>query len=186
MVAKKTKQGRFLEVMQGNERREQLLKLLENANGPLSAAKLAATFGITRQVVVADIALLRASGCSIRAEHLGYVLEKETNSRFKRITCSHAKDDIIKEYYAIVDNGGKVLKVIIAHDIYGELSADVSIESRYDAQVAVEKINASKSEPLSNLTGGVHSHLICVRDDDCYRRILDSLRELNMLIEAED
>ena len=171
--------------MQGKERREAVLRLLTDSHTPISAAKLAEKFGVTRQVIVADIALIRASGEPIRAEHTGYVLEKRSTSRFKRITCAHSKEDIIKEYYAIVDNGGKVLKVIIAHDIYGEISADVSIESRYDADESVRKINASKAEPLSNLTGGVHSHLISVRDEECYQRILNDLKKLGILVDSE-
>ena len=105
--------------MQGKERREALLRLLGESSTPISAARLAEMFGVTRQVIVADIALIRASGELIRAEHTGYVLEKKTTSRFKRITTKHTKDEIINEYYAIVDNGGRVLKVMVAHDIYG-------------------------------------------------------------------
>ena len=171
--------------MQGKERREALLRLLGESSTPISAARLAEMFGVTRQVIVADIALIRASGELIRAEHTGYVLEKKTTSRFKRITTKHTKDEIINEYYAIVDNGGRVLKVMVAHDIYGEISAELLIESRYDADEWMKKINVSKSAPLSNLTGGVHSHLISVKDEECYRRILDSLKSLGILVSAE-
>ena len=169
----------------GNERRVRILELLEKSNAPLSASKIASEFGITRQVVVADVALLRAQGYAIRAEHLGYVLLKETEDTFRRISCKHSKEDIITEYYAIVDNGGRVLKIMIDHDIYGTLSADVDISSRYDADVHYKKIMESKSEPLSNVTGGVHSHLIAVRNSDCYKRIVQILKEKEILVDAD-
>ena len=68
--------------------------------------------------IVADIALLRASGYPIRAEHKGYVLDKANiNGKVKRIVVQHTKDEVKEELYAIVDNGGKVLDVIVEHSV---------------------------------------------------------------------
>ena len=48
--------------MTAEKRREEIRALLANAGGPISASTLAARFSVSRQVVVGDIALLRAAG----------------------------------------------------------------------------------------------------------------------------
>ena len=48
--------------MNAGTRRERLMELLEGAEGPVSAAALARTLSVSRQIIVGDIALLRAAG----------------------------------------------------------------------------------------------------------------------------
>lgn len=46
--------------MEGEKRREQLIALLKQADIPVSGTDLAKRLGVSRQVIVQDIALLRA------------------------------------------------------------------------------------------------------------------------------
>ena len=48
-----------------NDRRQDVFELLKSSERPVSAADMAQKFGVTRQVIVADIALLRASDIDI-------------------------------------------------------------------------------------------------------------------------
>ena len=169
--------------MTGKVRRENILEELKQATGPINATKLAEMNGVTRQIIVADIALLRAAGNSIRAEHKGYVLDKNTDEIKKQIVCRHSKDGVTDEFYAIVDNGAKVLDVQVEHSIYGIISADMSISSRYEADQFVAEASASGATQLSDLTGGIHIHTITVKDEETFERIRRKLTDLNILIE---
>ncbi len=172
--------------MNGKERREKILETLKNSKSAVSATVLADKFGVTRQIVVADIALLRATGLAIKAEHRGYVLEKKQSSGIEhKIVCKHDKDGIAPEFYAVVDNGGVVLDIVVEHSIYGQISANLNIASRYDADEFVRKISDSEASQLSDLTGGVHIHTILVKDSAAYERIVTQLSKLGILIEEE-
>ena len=168
--------------MTGTTRRQNILNELNEATAPLNATKLAEMNGVTRQIIVADIALLRAAGNNIRAEHKGYVLDKDNGYLKKKIVCRHTKDNVSDEFYAVVDNGGKVLDVQVEHSLYGIISADLSITSRYDADEFVRKSTEQGAAQLADLTGGVHIHTISVKDEQTFDRICKKLKDLDILI----
>ena len=168
--------------MNGEKRRQEILKELAKAKSALNATKIAEKFGVTRQIIVADIALLRAAGNSIRAEHRGYVLDKPENEIRKPIVCRHSKEGVADEFYAIVDNGGKILDVQVEHSLYGIISANLSICSRYDADEFVREATQKDATQLSDLTGGIHVHTICVKDEETFERICEKLTALGILV----
>jgi transcriptional regulator of NAD metabolism len=112
--------------MNGEERRISILNKLKGASAPISASSLASEYYVTRQIIVADIALLRAAGHSISAKNRGYILDTNTNGLIKRIAVNHGKDEVTEELYAVVDNGGKVLDVIVEHLVYGKISVELN------------------------------------------------------------
>ena len=172
--------------MNNEQRRIEILNTLKESTLPISANAFAKDFSVTRQIIVADIALLRASGYPIRAEHKGYVLEKvESNEIRKRIVVKHGAKELTEELYAVVDNGGKVLDVIIDHSIYGKISAELNLSSRYEVDSFVKKVAEENITPLSLLTDGLHIHTIAVKDLDSYERIIDGLKSLKVLVENE-
>ena len=61
--------------MHAEERRETILKLLRQSAQPVSASTLAAQLSVSRQIIVGDIALLRAGGADILATPRGYCLQ---------------------------------------------------------------------------------------------------------------
>ncbi|MBQ8320103.1 MAG: transcription repressor NadR [Clostridia bacterium] len=172
--------------MSGEERRNLIVTRLQECGGPISANKFAEEFSVTRQIVVADVALLRAAGVPIVADNRGYTLRAVDETRVKRLVVKHGKSEVSDEFYAIVDNGGKVLDVIVEHSVYGRLSAELNISSRYDADEFVRKINETKANPLSLLTEGVHIHTIVVESEDAFSRIKQQLWGLGILIEATE
>lgn len=170
--------------MNGQERREDIIKRLQGATAPVSAKVLADEHAVTRQIIVADIALLRAAGHRITAVNRGYLLGPAEEGLCKRIVVKHGKDAVTEEFYAVVDNGGKVLDIIIEHSVYGQISAELNIASRYDADLFVSRIQETGANPLSLLTEGIHIHTISVRDEAAFARITERLTAQEILIEA--
>ena len=153
---------------------------------PISASGFASEFSVTRQIIVADIALLRASGYPIRAEHKGYVLEKNDNlAILKRAVVKHGKNEVQDELYTIVDNGGKVINVIVQHSVYGKIVADLNLASRYDVDRFLKHIQETDAKPLLLLTEGLHIHTISVKDEESFQRILKQLDDLHILVEHD-
>ena len=46
------------------DRREKIIEEIKKSNKPISASKLATMLGVSRQIIVGDVALLRASAVS--------------------------------------------------------------------------------------------------------------------------
>jgi transcriptional regulator of NAD metabolism len=172
--------------MNSEQRREKIISLLQMSDKPISASGFAAEFSVTRQIIVADIALLRASGYPIRAEHKGYILEKtDSNAMLKRVVVKHGKNEVQGELYAIVDNGGKILNVIVQHSVYGKIVAELNLSSRYDVDRFTKHIKETDAKPLLLLTEGLHIHTIAVTDEDSFQRILEQLEALRILVEHD-
>lgn len=88
---------------------------------------------------------------------------------------------LAEELYAIVDNGCGLIDVIVEHPVYGQLSGQLRIFSRYDADNFLEKLSKDHASPLCDLTGGVHLHTITCRSEEDYRRVLKELEEKGIL-----
>ena len=170
--------------MNGEQRRKEIIKRLQESALPISASFFSKEFSVTRQIIVADIALLRAAGYTILANNAGYSLDEKPRGLIKRVVVKHNKKDVREEFYAIVDNGGKVLDVIVEHSVYGKISVELHIRSRYDADEFVRKIDETGANPLSLLTEGLHIHTIEVQEEKSFARIIEGLAKLNILIEA--
>ena len=59
--------------MDSAERRKAILKLLEESEEPVSAGSMAKRFSVSRQIIVGDVALLRASSHAISATPRGFI-----------------------------------------------------------------------------------------------------------------
>lgn len=168
-------------------RREKIAEILDTSTEYVSASKLTEVFGVSRQIIVSDIALLRANGKNIIATQRGYIIEKGTDlGKATAIICRHTKEQIREELYAIVDGGGIVSNVIVEHPLYGQISADLKISSRFDADEFVEKAQAFNASQLSDLTDGVHIHTIRVPSQKALDKILLDLNQKGILIEQRE
>jgi transcriptional regulator of NAD metabolism len=161
------------------ERRNQIIEIMKNLDSPVSASALAKQFNVSRQVIVGDIALLRASGINILATPTGYAFENEKEiyayGYIGTIACRHDDERLIEELYAIVDFGGTIIDVTIEHTAYGQISGQLDISSRLDADLFINKIKISNVKPLSDLTDGIHLHRIGCRDKSVFDLILSNL-----------
>ena len=172
--------------MNSEQRREKIISVLQMSDKPISANSFANEFSVTRQIIVADIALLRASGHPIRAEHKGYVLEKsDSRMMTKRIVVKHGNNEVQDELYAVVDHGGKVIDVIVQHSVYGKIVAELNLSSRYDVDRFIKHINETDAKPLLLLTEGLHIHTIEIKDEITFGSIIERLNELHILVEHD-
>ncbi|MBE6023044.1 MAG: transcription repressor NadR [Cellulosilyticum sp.] len=147
--------------MDGEQRRVAILEILSGEDKPISGTYLAKKFKVSRQVIVQDIALLRAKGYDLLATARGYILNKETNTMYQRvILVKHTELETEDELNIIVDNGGRIRNVIILHSIYGELIGDLMLRNRRDVKEFVQKLKETKSNQLLKLTDGTHMHTI--------------------------
>lgn len=170
--------------MRAEQRRQAILEHLRSSGQPISASTLAARFSVSRQIIVGDIALLRASGADISATPRGYmVLPETTGGLLYKIAVQHSFDQIGAELNAIVDQGCTVIDVIVEHPIYGQLTGPLQISSRYDATQFLQRCSASDAQPLSTLTEGIHLHTLSCPDEDAYQRVCTQLRQLGILLE---
>lgn len=170
------------------ERREKILDTLEKNERPIKGTDLSKTFKVSRQVIVQDVALLRARGENILATPQGYIIPNinKGNKLIKKIVCRHnSNDEIEEELKTIVDLGGKIIDVIVEHPLYGEIKSSLEISSRLDVQEFVNNLEKTKAEPLSKLTEGIHIHTIEIDDMEDFTRIKKALEKKKYLI-SED
>jgi hypothetical protein len=149
--------------VESKERRELLMEKLKANAAPVTGAALAQAFGVSRQVVVGDIAILRAAGVDILATPQGYLIPSQllkTQTQTATVACQHGWDKLAEELYVIVDNGGKIRDVIVEHPVYGELRGTLMLCSRREIEEFMDKLQNSGAAPLSAVTGGVHLHTI--------------------------
>ena len=163
--------------MKAEERRRAIAQTL-TAEKPISATTLAGEFSVSRQIIVGDIALLRAGGMNIVATPRGYKLGG-TNGLIRTVACIHTAEGMEQELFAIVDEGCTVIDVVVEHPLYGQITGQLSLSSRYDVRQFVEK--SWNAAPLSSLTDGVHIHNLQCPDEESFRRVYRRLEELGMV-----
>ena len=173
--------------MNSQQRREKIGKILQAVKEPITATVLAKDLSVSRQVIVGDIALLRAQGMDIAATPRGYILNAvpEISGVTFTIACQHSKEKILEELYTIVDYGGTILDVAVEHPAYGEISGELRISTRYDADNFWNKIKSGEVQPLSKLTEGIHIHKIWCKDAETKNRIIKALEENHILLESK-
>ena len=172
----------------GLERREKIMEILETKRGkkePISATYLGTQTGVSRQIVVGDIARLRASGIAIVATPRGYYLrtESDTMKPLYRIVCNHGAEEMCEELNTVVDFGGSVEDVTVEHPIYGKLTGELKIASRYDVEVFCKKVKEADALPLSALTEGIHTHTVSFGDEKAFERFCEALAEKGFLLQ---
>ena len=171
--------------MTAPERREAILNALSMAGSPLTATSLASMFDVSRQIIVGDISILRASGHFIEATSRGYIMG---NERVKfpfvgTIVCKHDAAGVADELNAIVDEGATCIDVTIDHAIYGELTGKLDISSRFDVNLFAERMSG-EDRPLSTLSGGLHMHRVGCQNAEMFDRVCESLRKVGVLVEG--
>lgn len=166
--------------MNNVERRKKILNILSDSAKPVNGAALSNKLKVSRQIIVADIATLRSDGNPIISTNRGYILDTPDSHQGvcrRAISVTHKDDMMETELNTIVDFGGTVLNVVIYHDVYGQLTADLMLKNRVDVSEFMNKIRNSKSGPLKNLTDGKHVHVIEANSEALLDIIEEKLRE---------
>ncbi len=168
-------------MLKGNERRIEIINILSSADKPIPAKILASQFGVSRQIIVGDIALINAAEECIIATNRGYILNKEQSRCTRIIKTRHTDEETPDELNTIVDYGGTVIDVFVKHKTYGELRAPLNITSRRDVDLFMEGIRTGKSSPLKNITSNYHYHTIEAESEQLLDEIVARLDEKGYL-----
>lgn len=175
-------EGDYESSMTGSDRRQEILKNITESDRPVSGSKLAKDYDVSRQVIVQDIALLRASGYDIISTNRGYVLEGQTCAE-RVFKVRHTDEQLETELCTIVDLGGQVKNVMVNHKVYGHIEAELGITSRRKVKEFLADIESGKSTPLKNITSDYHYHTVTADSEETLGMIEEELRKLGFLVE---
>ena len=168
-------------MIEGEEREKKILEILRDSETLVSGTYLAEFFDVSRQVIVQDIAILKAKNIDIISTNRGYRLLSKGIK--KVIKVKHDDSEIRNELNAIVDLGASVEDVFVIHKTYGEIRVKLDIKSRRDVDLLVENINSKLSKPWKNLTDNCHYHTIIAENENILKEVEDKLKELGILME---
>lgn len=168
--------------MTGSKRREEIVNTIRSSQVPISGKALAGIYDVSRQVIVQDIALIRAAGHDIISTNRGYILNAP-HSVVRVLKVSHTDEQVEDELCSIVDLGGKILNVMVNHRVYGRMEAQLQIGSRRKVMEFVEDIRSGKSSPLKNITSNYHYHTIEADSEETLDMIEEMLRRKGYLVE---
>lgn len=160
--------------MKAQERRKTIINILLSEDRPIPGGELSEKCGVSRQIIVQDIAVLKGQGFDILSTHNGYLVQK---SPFKDrvFKVKHSTDQTEDELSTIVELGGTVVDVFVWHKVYGKMSAPLNIFSELQIKQFIEGIRAGKSTELMNITGGYHYHTVRAEKEETLDLIAEVL-----------
>ena len=167
--------------MQASKRREYIIERLKESDKPVSATVLGEELSVSRQIIVGDIALIRASGVSITATPRGYVMQSASDDGLYTLACVHDFENMEKELNIMVDNGCTVVNVTVEHPLYGQLTGPLQLSSRYDVAQFMAACREHGASPLSTLTGGIHLHVLSCPDRERFERTYKELNDAGLI-----
>lgn len=167
--------------MNGDERRQQMIQLIQTAKEPLSGSELARRLLVSRQVIVNDVALLRAAHIDIISTNKGYMIQ--TPVYCKRVfQVSHSESEFEEEMNTIVDAGGKIQDIAIDHPVYGRITVPLEIYSRNDIQKFTKKMQSGNAVPLCKISSGVHFHTVSGYSEQILDEVANALKAHGYLV----
>ncbi len=174
-------------MMDGNARRAGIVDILRKEDKPVSGGRLATIFSVSRQVIVQDIALLRAENKNILSTYKGYIIQEHTSGTLytRSFHVKHTEDEMEDELNTIVDLGGKVLDVVVEHSVYGAITADLILKTRKDVREFAEKFKKNNARQLMSLSDGTHYHTVCADSIQILDYITEELRRKGYLIDVQ-
>ncbi|MBR4949253.1 MAG: transcription repressor NadR [Clostridia bacterium] len=170
--------------MKAEERRKGIINLLLSSEKPVSGGELASTFGVSRQIVVSDISILKASGYDILSTHSGYVIQKSPLEE-RVFKLYHTTSQTEDELNTIIDEGGTVVDVFVWHKVYGKLTANLNIYTHHHIKQFIEGVRTGKSSELMNITGGYHYHTVRANKKEILDRIFNKLNEKGYIAQGD-
>lgn len=167
--------------MKAEERRKEMIRILSSSTSPISGGELSKRLGVSRQIIVQDISLIKASGYEIFSTHTGYVLNS-TPLVERVFKLYHTTEQTEDELNTIVDLGGTVADVFVWHKVYGKVSANLNIFSRMHVKQFIEGVRSGKSVEMMSITGGYHYHTVRAETEEVLDRIEEALSRKGLLV----
>lgn len=163
------------------ERRKAIANLLLSSKEAISGGELAKTFGVSRQIIVQDIALLKGLGYEILSTHYGYVIHKSPLAE-RVFKVKHTTMQTEDELTTIVELGGTVVDVFVWHRVYGKIEAALNIFSPLQIKQFIEGVRSGKSTELMNVTGGYHYHTVRAGSVEILDKIGEALEKKKYIV----
>lgn len=160
--------------MKADERRKEILALLLRMQKPVSGGFLSGQFGVSRQIIVQDISLLKAAGYDILSTHRGYVV-RGTPLCERVFKVRHTTQQTEDELTGIVALGGIVADVFVWHRAYGKIRADLNIFSQLQVKQFIDAVRSGRSSELMNITSGYHYHTVRADSEEILDRVSEFL-----------
>ncbi|MDO4460755.1 MAG: transcription repressor NadR [Clostridia bacterium] len=170
--------------MKAAERRNAIVNLLLSEQGAVSGSALSERFGVSRQIIVQDITVLKGSGYDILSTHIGYIMQKSPLKE-RVLKLHHTTEQTEDELSLIVELGGTVVDVFVWHKVYGKVEAKLNIFSGFQIKQFIEGVRTGKSSELMNITGGYHYHTIRAESEEILDRIENALKERSYIAPGE-
>lgn len=169
-------------MMDSEARREYIMEALGKSEKAVTGTALARQCHVSRQIIVGDVAILRAQGIEIISTPRGYQLIAGRKGTVRRVfVCRHGWEQTEDELLAIVDNGGVVRNVCVEHEVYGTLEAALNLHSRRDVLQYMKHMEKSHASLLSKISGGIHTHLVEAATEEDMEAIVQALQHLGIL-----
>ncbi len=162
--------------MKAADRRKAIANRLLSSDGAISGSMLSDEFGVSRQIIVQDITVLKGLGYDILSTHNGYIIQKSPLKECV-LKLHHTTEQTEDELNTIVDLGGTVVDVFVWHKVYGKVVAPLNIFSRLHVRQFIEGVRSGKSSELMNITGGYHYHTVRADSESVLDAIKNSLEE---------
>lgn len=166
--------------MKAEERRKEIVNYLMSEASPVSGSSLSEKFSVSRQIIVQDISVLKASGYDILSTHNGYIIQ-HTPLAERVFKLYHTTEQTEDELNTIVDLGGTVVDVFVWHKVYGRVCAQLNIFSRLHVKQFIEGVRSGKSTELMNITGGYHYHTVRADSEEVLNSIQKALEARNYI-----
>lgn len=166
--------------MKAADRRKAIVNLLLSSNEAISGGKLSEEFGVSRQIIVQDITVLKGSGHDIISTHSGYIIQKSPLKE-RVFKVYHTTEQTEDELTAIVNLGGTVVDVFVWHKVYGKMTAPLNIFSIMHIKQFIEGVRSGKSTELMNITGGYHYHTVRAESESALDKIEQVLISRNYI-----
>ena len=170
--------------MKAAERRKAIVNLLLSEENAVSGGEMSERFGVSRQIIVQDITVLKGLGYDILSTHNGYIIQKSPLKE-RVLKLHHTTEQTEDELSLIVRLGGTVVDVFVWHKVYGKMEAKLNIFSDLHVKQFIEGVRTGKSTELMNITGGYHYHTIRAESEEVLDQIEKVLEERGYIAPGE-
>lgn len=167
--------------MKSDERRKSIVNFLLSEKRPVSGGELSKKYGVSRQIIVKDISVLKEQGNDIVALSSGYVIHSSPMKE-RVFKVFHTTEQTKDELQLIVDRGGVVADVYVWHKAYGKMEAKLNISTRFQIEQFIESVRTGKSVELMHITGGYHYHTVRAANEEVLEGIETALKEKNYIV----
>ena len=170
--------------MNAEERRKKIIKTLITSPTPVTGGQLASLLGVSRQIIVQDVAMLKAAGHDILSTHYGYVLQRPPYEE-RVFKMKHTREETEDELTSIVNLGGVIVNVFVWHKVYGRIEASLNISTPLHIKQFMEGVRSGKSTELMSITGGYHYHTVRAESKEVLQAIADTLAQKGYLLNSD-